>query len=117
MLVATDVLSRGIDIKEIELVVNYDVPGDAEDYVHRVGRTARADASGVAVTFINEEDMYKFRKIEKLIGQEITKLILPIDLGKGPEWNPNATEVRKRGSGKFSKGRQGRKPDYRKKRR
>ncbi len=117
MLVATDVLSRGIDIKEIELVVNYDVPGDAEDYVHRVGRTARADASGVAVTFINEEDMYKFRKIEKLIGQEITKLILPIDLGKGPEWNPDAREVQKWGGRKFSKGRQGRKPAHRKKRR
>ncbi|NOX84543.1 MAG: DEAD/DEAH box helicase [Chlorobi bacterium] len=116
VLVATDVLSRGIDIKEIDLIVNYDVPGDAEDYVHRVGRTARADASGVAVTFINDEDMYKFRRIEKLIGQEITKLILPVDLGHGPEWNPNATEVKRRSPGKFSKGRQSRKPSYRKKR-
>jgi len=116
VLVATDVLSRGIDIKEIELIVNYDVPGDAEDYVHRVGRTARADATGVAVTFINEEDMYKFRRIEKLIGQEITKLILPVDLGRGPEWNPNATEVKKRGGGRFSREGKSRKSSYRKKR-
>lgn len=104
VLVATDVLSRGIDIKEIGMVVNYDVPGDAEDYVHRVGRTARADASGVAVTFINEEDMYKFRRIEELIEQEIVKLILPVDMGKGPQWNPNARPERRFGSGRPSKG-------------
>jgi len=104
VLVATDVLSRGIDIKEIDMVVNYDVPGDAEDYVHRVGRTARADASGVAVTFINEEDMYKFRRIEELIGQEIVKLILPVDMGKGPKWNPNARPERRFGPGRPSKG-------------
>lgn len=86
ILVATDVMSRGIDIKNIHLVINYDVPGDAEDYVHRIGRTARADASGVALTFINEEDMLKFHKIEKLIENEVIKLHLPTNIGEGPEW-------------------------------
>ncbi len=87
ILVATDVLSRGIDIKDIDLVINYDVPGDAEDYVHRVGRTARAKASGIAITLINEDDMYKFKKIEELIGNEIMKLPLPKSIGEGPKWN------------------------------
>ncbi len=82
ILVATDVLSRGIDIKDISLVINYDVPGDAEDYVHRVGRTARADSSGVAITFVNNADMPKFSKIEKLIGNKIMKIPLPPELGK-----------------------------------
>ncbi len=87
ILVATDVISRGIDIKDINLVINFDVPGDAEDYVHRIGRTARADTTGVAITFINEDDMYKFHKIEKLIEKEVKKLELPEFLGKGPEWS------------------------------
>jgi len=87
VMVATDVLSRGIDIKEIDLVINFDVPGDAEDYVHRVGRTARADATGMALTLINEDDMYKFHKIEKLIETEVRKLPLPPELGEGPKWD------------------------------
>ncbi len=87
ILVATDVLSRGIDIKEINLIINYDVPHDAEDYVHRVGRTARADATGVALTLINDKDMGKFHQIEKLIEREVIKLPLPAQIGKGPEWN------------------------------
>ncbi len=74
VLVATDVLSRGIDIKDINLVINYDVPGDAEDYVHRVGRTARANTTGVAITLINEKDMARFRDIEVLIEKDIIKL-------------------------------------------
>lgn len=86
ILVATDVLSRGIDIKDINLVINFDVPSSAEDYVHRVGRTARADKTGVAISFINEPDMEKFDRIEKLIGSEIIKLPIPEDLGSGPEW-------------------------------
>ncbi len=96
VLVATDVLSRGIDIKDIDLIINFDAPGDAEDYVHRVGRTARAKATGVALTLINPDDMYKFRKIEQLIGNEVIKLPLPADLGNGPEWNerPVATIFR-----------------------
>ncbi|MBN2172541.1 MAG: DEAD/DEAH box helicase [Bacteroidales bacterium] len=87
VLIATDVLSRGIDIKDINLVINYDVPGDAEDYVHRVGRTARANTTGVAITLINEKDMPRFKRIEELIGQEIIKLPLKIELGEGPVWS------------------------------
>lgn len=88
VLVATDVLARGIDVADINLVINYDVPRDAEDYVHRIGRTARADTTGVALTLVNEEDMYKFAKIEKLIEQDIMKLNVPEELGTSPEWNP-----------------------------
>jgi len=87
VLVATDVLSRGIDIKDINLVINFDVPGDAEDYVHRVGRTARADTTGVALTLVNPEDMFKLHKIEELIENSIIKLKVPLELGEGPEWN------------------------------
>ena len=90
MLVATDIVSRGIDIEGIGLVVNYDVPGDAEDYVHRIGRTARADKTGIAITFINEPDIPKFFKIEKLLEKEVKKLPLPIDLGQGPIYDPSA---------------------------
>lgn len=86
VLVATDVLSRGIDIKDIDIVINYDVPGDAEDYVHRVGRTARAATTGVALTFINDKDIEKFNRIESLIEKEIPKLKLPANFEKGPEW-------------------------------
>ena len=88
VLIATDVLSRGIDIKDINLIINYDVPNDAEDYVHRVGRTARADTSGVALTFINQDDMYKFSRIELLIERTVIKAPLPRSLGEGPRWNP-----------------------------
>lgn len=90
ILVATDVLSRGIDVKDINLVINFDVPNDAEDYVHRIGRTARANTTGVAITMINEDDMYKFRQIEALIEKEIYKIPLPIELGTGPEWKVNS---------------------------
>ncbi len=88
VLVATDILSRGIDIDSISLVINYDVPRDAEDYIHRVGRTARAESTGVALTFINPDDQYKFKKIEELIGSEIRKLPIPQQLGAGPEYSP-----------------------------
>jgi superfamily II DNA/RNA helicase len=87
ILVATDVLSRGIDIKDIHLIVNFDVPQDAEDYVHRVGRTARADNTGVAITLINEADMFRFHRIEELIEMNILKLPVPEELGESPEWN------------------------------
>ncbi len=86
VLVATDVLSRGIDIKDINLVINYDVPGDAEDYVHRVGRTARANTTGIALTLVNEKDMDRFKRIEELIEMEVHKLKVPVELGAGPEW-------------------------------
>lgn len=88
VIVATDVLSRGIDIKGINLVINYDVPSDGEDYVHRVGRTARADSTGVALTLVNEDDMYKFKRIERLIEMDIAKLTIPKEIGVSPEWNP-----------------------------
>lgn len=91
VIVATDVLSRGIDIKGINLVINYDVPNDAEDYIHRIGRTARADSTGVALTLINEDDMYKFYRIEQLIEAEIMKTPMPPEFGEGPEWNPKPT--------------------------
>lgn len=87
ILVATDVMSRGIDIKEINMVINYDAPRDAEDYVHRIGRTARANTKGEAFTLVNEKDMPKLRRIERLIEAEIPKLPLPEALGAGPVWS------------------------------
>lgn len=78
ILVATDVLSRGIDIKDINLVVNFDVPNDAADYVHRIGRTARAKTSGVAITLVNKDDGYKMKRIEKLIDRELEKVEYPM---------------------------------------
>ena len=78
ILVATDVMSRGIDIKDINLVVNFDVPNDAADYVHRIGRTARAKTSGVAITLVNRADNYKMKRIEKLIDRELDKLDYPM---------------------------------------
>jgi len=86
VLVATDVMSRGIDIKDIDLVINYDAPHDAEDYVHRVGRTARAESTGIALTMINPDDMDKFHKIENLIGQLVFKIPLPPEFGEAPRW-------------------------------
>jgi superfamily II DNA/RNA helicase len=103
ILVATDILSRGIDIDSIGLVVNYDVPGDAEDYVHRVGRTARAESTGVALTFINENDQQRFAQIETLIERTIPKIALPAEVGAGPEWNPR-THFRRPGGKKSFKG-------------
>jgi ATP-dependent RNA helicase RhlE len=88
ILVATDILSRGIDIENLSHVVNYDVPQDAEDYVHRVGRTARASSNGVAITFINEKEQYLIPRIEKLIEKELVKLTLPESIGISPAYNP-----------------------------
>lgn len=99
ILVATDVMSRGIDVKEINMVINYDVPHDAEDYVHRVGRTARANTKGEAYTLVSDMDMHKLKRIEKLIEAEVPRLPLPEDLGMGPEWNPNARPKGKAGGG------------------
>lgn len=92
ILVATDVISRGIDIKDINLVINYDVPSHAEDYVHRIGRTARADTTGVAITLVNERDMPNFQDIEKLIEREVPKVNLPKELGEGPVWKAPKTK-------------------------
>jgi superfamily II DNA/RNA helicase len=95
VLIATDILSRGIDIKDIDLIVNYDVPHDAEDYVHRVGRTARAKANGLALTFVNDKEIGKFKRIEKLIEREIRKIPLPEKIGKGPEYKLSVNRGRK----------------------
>ena len=86
ILVATDILSRGIDIKGIEIVINYEVPHDEEDYVHRIGRTARADRTGEAITFINPKQVKNFKDIEKLIEREVPKLKLPKGFSKAPEY-------------------------------
>ncbi|MCB2194852.1 MAG: DEAD/DEAH box helicase [Bacteroidetes bacterium] len=101
VLVATDVISRGIDIKDINLVINFDVPQDAEDYVHRVGRTARAKTTGVAITLINEADMFRFKRIENLIDKELVKIPTPSEIGESPAWNPQqANKFKKK---KYSK--------------
>ena len=86
VLVATDIVARGIDIDDIRTVINYDVPHDAEDYVHRIGRTARADRDGVAITFISETDIYRFQQIEHFLGKEVEKVALPEGIGEGPEY-------------------------------
>ncbi|MBA9078560.1 DEAD/DEAH box helicase [Rufibacter quisquiliarum] len=88
VLVATDVMSRGIDVDNISHVVNFDVPQDAEDYVHRIGRTARAGTKGMAITFVNEQDQERLVKIEKLIERELPKLPLPEGVGEGPAFDP-----------------------------
>lgn len=103
VLVATDILSRGIDVEDIDLVINYDVPQDAEDYVHRIGRTARAQSDGVAFTFINPDDQYNFKNIETLIEKEVRKVKLPAHLGEGPEWNPPSRKPPKGKGGKSFK--------------
>ncbi|MCT4615552.1 MAG: DEAD/DEAH box helicase [Marinifilaceae bacterium] len=95
ILVATDIISRGIDIDSIDLVMNYDVPNDAEDYIHRVGRTARAKSEGVAITFITTNDQDSFLKIEKLIGSDIFKIPVPADLGEAPEYKPRTQKPRR----------------------
>ena len=92
ILIGTDILSRGIDVDGISLVVNYDAPPDPEDYIHRIGRTARASKAGVAITFINPKDQPKFAKIEALMGREVDKLPVPAELGETPEYNPEANK-------------------------
>ncbi|MGB3616937.1 MAG: DEAD/DEAH box helicase, partial [Catalinimonas sp.] len=89
IIVATDVLSRGIDVDNISHVVNYDLPQDAEDYIHRIGRTARAERKGVAITFINEEKQFRVAKIERLMERELPKLPLPEGFEPGPDYNPD----------------------------
>ncbi len=94
ILIATDILSRGIHIDNIELVINYDVPSDGEDYVHRIGRTARAETKGAAITFVNNDDQHKFQRIEKLIGKIVEKVELPAALGKGPSYEASSSRNR-----------------------
>lgn len=95
ILVATDIVSRGIDITDIGLVINYDVPHDPEDYIHRIGRTARANAEGEAITFISKEEQDKFGKIERFLEREVEKIALPQELGEVPEYTPSVNKPKK----------------------
>ncbi len=103
ILVATDIVARGIDIEKIDLVINFDVPNDAEDYVHRIGRTARAQTQGVGITLINEDDQVDFYNIEKLIDTVVYKIPLPPDFDEAPEYNPESRMKK----GKFKGGKKG----------
>jgi superfamily II DNA/RNA helicase len=103
VLIATDILSRGIDIDNIDLVINYDVPHDGEDYVHRIGRTARAAAEGTAYTFISPKEQRKFLTIEKLLGKPVTKAIVPEEFGPVPEYNTAAPHRTGGGNRNFNK--------------
>lgn len=119
ILVATDIVARGIDIDDIGLVVNYDVPHENEDYVHRIGRTARADNDGMAITFVSEKEIVKFKRIEKFIEKEIRKKEIPAELGEGPDYfspfkNGGGKRGRTAGSGK-KKNSRGKKSDKPKK--
>jgi ATP-dependent RNA helicase RhlE len=104
ILIATDILSRGIDIDTIDLVINYDVPHDGEDYVHRIGRTARAEADGMAFTFVSPKEQNRFAAIEKLLGKEVEKAPVPPQLGPTPAYQPRS------GSGRRPQGGKGRRP-------
>ena len=108
VLVATDIVARGIDIDDIEMVINYDVPHDTEDYVHRIGRTARANRDGRAITFVNEEDMFWFQQIEKFLEKVVEKMPLPEGCGEGPEYIKLNKPSKKGGrGGKGGNGRKG----------
>ena len=113
ILVATDIVARGIDIDDISMVINYDVPHDSEDYVHRIGRTARADHDGIAVTLVRGKEISMFMQIEKFLGYEVEKMPLPKGLGKAPEYKVtehgnnnrrgNKRNGKYKGKGKFKK--------------
>ncbi|MDR0892467.1 MAG: DEAD/DEAH box helicase [Mediterranea sp.] len=99
ILVATDIVARGIDIDDIRLVINYDVPHDNEDYVHRIGRTARANNDGVAITFVSEKEQSNFKNIERFLDKDIYKIPVPAELGEAPEYNPRSFSKRNGGNG------------------
>lgn len=101
VLVATDIVARGIDIDDIQLVVNFDVPHDAEDYVHRIGRTARANRTGEAVTFVSDADMFRFAGIERFLEKDIEKKPIPEELGEAPVYNKNSRSTGKQGNGRY----------------
>ena len=98
ILVATDIVARGIDIDDIRLVINFDVPHDSEDYVHRIGRTARANNDGVALTFVNEKEQSNFKNIENFLEKEIYKIPIPAELGEAPEYKPRSFNKNKYGN-------------------
>ena len=105
VLIATDIVARGIDIDDILMVINYDVPRDAEDYVHRIGQTARAQRDGVAITFVSDNDMRYFSNIERFLEKDIIKNPLPEGLGEAPEYK--IASPRKTTRGRGGKGRSG----------
>jgi len=114
IVIGTDALSRGIDVEGIDLVVNFDVPPDPEDYIHRIGRTARAATTGTAITFVNQRDFRRFQSIQQLIDREIEELTLPPELGEAPKFRPEANNRPHGGRGRSSnyKGKgNGRKPN------
>jgi ATP-dependent RNA helicase RhlE len=102
-LIATDILSRGIDIEDIDLVVNFDVPKEGEDYIHRIGRTARAAAQGYAFTLVNEKDQRNFQRIEQMLGKPVPKPKMPGFLGETPAYDPKPFSKPSRGA-KMSNG-------------
>ena len=106
ILVATDIVSRGIDIDDITLVINYDVPREVEDYVHRIGRTARAGEEGMSITLVSEDEQFRFKQIEDFLGKDIYKIPIPVELGEGPAYEPEKHKVR--ASGKSSRNRKSR---------
>ena len=106
ILVATDIVSRGIDIDDIRLVINYDVPNDCEDYVHRIGRTARANNDGCAITFVNEKEQTHFKTIEDFLEKPTYKIPVPDELGESPAYEPKKSSnksSKKRYTGKGKK--------------
>ena len=109
VLVATDIVARGIDIDDILCVINYDVPHDAEDYVHRIGRTARAQRDGIAITFVSDMDMRYFSDIERFLEHDIEKRTLPEGIGEGPVYQPTTPRKNSRGRGGRRRGDEGRK--------
>jgi ATP-dependent RNA helicase RhlE len=114
ILVATDILSRGIDIDNIDLVINYDVPNDGEDYIHRIGRTARAETDGMAITFVSEKEQNKFQGIEELLGQPVPKATLPAQFGPGPAYSPRKSRHSGGHSGPSGSGRRNFRPQQKK---
>lgn len=108
VLVATDIVARGIDIDDIAMVINFDVPHDPEDYVHRIGRTARAQRDGIAITFVAEDEIYSFKQIEKFLGREVEKAAVPEELGETPDYNAASGKSRnsrnQRGRGRDNNG-------------
>ena len=100
VIIGTDALSRGIDVEGIDLVINYDVPSDPEDYIHRIGRTARAETTGTAITLVNERDARKLKSIEQMIGRSIDVRTLPAELGEAPVFRESASSDRRGGNDK-----------------
>ena len=115
VLVATDIVARGIDIDDILTVINYDVPHDAEDYVHRIGRTARADRDGTAITFISDTDIYRFQSIEHFLGKEVEKMALPSGLGEAPAYTKREKKPDTRRNGRWHSKGHGKRQNHKKK--